>query len=763
MFRPDELEPADTFAQRLERLVHDALNALGARGIALADLGSPEGQVAPFWRAAAPSRPTPLTLAALHALTTGPSERPGDDPAVVALGPPFVGGWARVVPLRVVPVFASAGDALLVLAFDSADRASRPDVLAGLAALVTALERGLSHDRRQRVAELLYAAIESAPDAIEVTDTQARLVYANHTWSTTFGHPRELAAGRTVGELFRDPVRPVHDAAFYQFTTTTLAAGEPWIGSLACRTADGGRVFCEVAVHPFDGAGFRGNFAVRRALHHRERRDRALAVAHHELRSVLASLPDGVAVLREGRLYFVNAALLGMLRLDEASVIGEPFRDLVHPDDRAAFDTGLDAGPCRVRIPTRDGVRIAELSSVGSVSFEGVPSAIVMSRDTTDLRIAEEQLSRAEKLSALGALAAGVAHEINNPLAYVILNLEMLRDSRQVLDPAAIDALREAIDGAKRIHRIAGELRGFSGSDAPGPPEPVDLASAIRNAVNIAQNELRHRGRLELDLAGELTALAREGQVVQVLVNVLVNAAQALPDDQSADPPRIGIRLSAGEDNRGAPVALIEVRDDGVGIDPEALPHVFDPFFSTRRRGDGAGLGLAISKRIVESYGGRIALSSELGHGTTVTIAFPRMHAPTVRAASPPRRTARLNPRRVLIIDDEVPIARALSRLLTGHDVVVANDSVTALDALDGAAFDVVLCDLMMPSVPGPELYRRACARDPGLADRFVFMTGGAFTESASAFLATVKGRVLIKPFDPSTVLRYVESPGETG
>jgi PAS domain S-box-containing protein len=565
--------------------------------------------------------------------------------------------------------------------------------------------------------------------------------------------------GRTVGQILRDPEAPMHDPAFYQFTMAELHAGRSWMGALAGRARDGHRIFTEVNVAPFcaQAEGFLGHAAIRRNLEHRKDREAALAVAHNEFRAVLSGIPDGACVLRDGRIYFANAAFLNMLKLSEEGVIGRPFAEFVHADDRAQFEREHESKVTRVRVSPADGLaRFVEISAAGAVSFEGKPAMILLSRDTTDYQLAREELSRTEKLSALGSLAAGVAHELNNPLAYVALNLDLLAQSADKwLPPAERDALKEAIEGIQRLRDITGELRAFSGADGPGQAEPVDVSRAVSSALSIAQNEIRHRARLVRDLEDGVFVLAREGQLVQVLVNVLVNAAQAIVANR-IDGQVIAVRSRRAE---GGSVEIV-VSDTGAGIPDSLLPHLFAPFTTSKRRGEGSGLGLAICKRIVTGFGGQIRVDSVMGKGTQVTIVLEgtsRAPAPPSLRAAPSVDTIGQR-RRVLIVDDEVSIARALKRVLSGYEIVVAADGHAALKLLEGGAqFDVVLCDLMMPGLSGEALHDEARRLNGGLAKRFVFMTGGALMPANAEFLKSSRCPVLLKPFDPSAVIECIE------
>jgi PAS domain S-box-containing protein len=750
-FAEARLEAPD-FSERLRGLLVEARERLGVRWLGVAELPLPGSRRPAEWRAASEGALAELELAVFEALAGAAGELATGAPELAPLGEPLASHHAKVVPLAPEPQLRDGVDALLLVAYAGAE----PDAEL-LRSLARCLERGLSVDRRERLTRAVFAAAEQTADAIELTDREGRLFYVNPAWQRLTGHASADVIGRTVGQVLRDPEAPLHDPAFYQFTMAELHAGRSWMGALAGRARDGTRIFTEVNVAPFALADLHGHVAIRRSLAHRLERDEALALAHHEFRAVLGAVTDGVCVLRDGRIYFANSAFTAIVQLSEAGVIGRAFADFIHGDDRAQFEE-QHPGVTRVRMLAEGGAsRFVEISRAGEVSFEGKPATILFARDTTDYQLAREELSRAEKLSALGSLAAGVAHEINNPLAYVALNLELLGERAEGLGEAEREALLEAIDGVTRMRAIVAELHTFSGSDRPGPPEPVDVTRAITSALNIAQNEIRHRAALVRDFEDGLFVLAREGRLVQVLVNVLVNAAQAI-----ATPSIDDQRILVSSRSRARQIVEIAVSDTGAGIPAHVLPHLFAPFSTSKRRGEGSGLGLAISRRIVEGFGGQIRITSTVGKGTTVTIELPETRrAPSLR---PERRRkdapeAAPGPRRhVLIVDDERSIARALRRILAGHDVTLAEDGQTALTLIETQPdFDVVLCDLMMPGLSGAQVYESACRKKPELVSRFIFMTGGAVTQASKEFLKSVEGSVLQKPFDPPAVVEAVE------
>jgi PAS domain S-box-containing protein len=755
-FHIEKLNP-EPLSERLLQVLDDARRVLHLHAVAIAEVAAEHGTVAPRWRVWSPRARSPLALNAqlFDQLVLAATPRLATDAELQSLQVPFDDcPCVTLLALDVVPVLRAGPDALLICGHERYEPLSE----ALLLQLKRCLEHGLSLDRRARLAETVFQAVQQAADPMELTDSHARLLYANAAWEQTFGYAAPEAVGQTVGSLFRDPVAPIHDTAFYQFTLATIANGNAWSGALACRARDGQRVFCEPMVSRFDARdqGFSGNFAVRRNLTQRAERDAALAIAHHEFRAVLSTVPDGVAVLRDGKLYFVNAAFLTMVGRSEEEVIGSAYIDLVYADDRRQFLAAHGPGVARVRMLRADGsVRFAEISTAGQLSFEGKPATILLSRDITEQRIAEEQLARAERLSALGSLAAGVAHEINNPLSYVLLNLRQLEHTGE-LPGNTRAALANALDGASRIQQIAQELRSFCGPDGHGPPEPVSVTKAATSAINIAQNEIRHRARLERRLEDDLHVLAHEGQLVQVLVNLLVNAAQAIPEGDGRQHV-IHIRTQSLSERR----AQLEISDSGVGIAPDVLPHVFEPFSTTKRRGEGSGLGLAISKRIVEDLGGHISIHSVLGHGCSVRIELPRTHRDAITARyRRPLQESKVVPSklRLLVIDDEVAIASTLQDVLLDYDVTISVAANEALDILAAdSRFDIVLCDLMMPGMTGPELYREACRMRPELSTHFIFMTGGAFTDWAREFLERTRCPVLDKPFTVASACRVIE------
>ena len=364
-----------------------------------------------------------------------------------------------------------------------------------------------------------------------------------------------------------------------------------------------------------------------------------------------------------------------------------------------------------------------------------------------ELSVARDKLVQSEKLASIGQLAAGVAHEINNPLTAVVAGLELA--SILMTDPlpnaAEIQALlQEVSEGVGRVRAIVQDLRLFSRAD-DDPQSPIRLRPIIESTLRMAQNEIRHRARLRTSYEPAPLVKANESRLGQVFLNLIMNAAQAIPEGHAEDNE---LRVSLSTTHEGE--ALLEITDTGVGMSPEVQRRIFEPFFTTKPAGIGTGLGLAICLRIINNFQGRIEVQSAVGEGTSFRVYLPS--APETPAVVKPVPVPTTPQRRakILVIDDEVSIGTAIRRLLSNeHEVSYLSSGREALaKALDGERFEVILCDLMMAEMNGVEYFTELQRLLPAQADRVIFMTGGAFTPQTRSFLAKLGNPHLEKPFD---------------
>ncbi len=377
-----------------------------------------------------------------------------------------------------------------------------------------------------------------------------------------------------------------------------------------------------------------------------------------------------------------------------------------------------------------------------------------------ELLQAQAALTRADWLAALGQLAAGVGHEINNPLTYVMTNLkelvEQLPSAESSTERTHLASLAsEALDGTERIRRVVRDLRLLSRTKEPDQLESIEIHHVLGDALKLAEHVLKHRARVTEDYGDVPRVKADSQRLAQVFVNLLVNAAQAIPEDQ---PDRGIITVRTRCSNTGR--AVVEVSDDGAGIGPQHLGRIFEPYFTTKTQGEGTGLGLFVSLGIVRGFGGEIEVESELGHGTTIRVSLPASE-PIEFVEPTPSQLEPVAPRRarILVIDDEPVVARAMRRMLPDHDVSIVLDARHALASFEQAGpFDVIICDLMMPDISGVDLYVQSCDRWPELGSRFLFMTGGAVTPKARELLQRGDTRCLHKPVQSEELLAMVEA-----
>jgi signal transduction histidine kinase/CheY-like chemotaxis protein len=374
------------------------------------------------------------------------------------------------------------------------------------------------------------------------------------------------------------------------------------------------------------------------------------------------------------------------------------------------------------------------------------------------------RMALADRMLSVGTLAAGVAHEINNPLAFIGNNLELLSaelpgilaGGRSRLSTAELQGLvADSREGVARVSAIVRDLRLLSRHDDE-KRGPVDVADVLATSIKMAHNEIRHRARVVQSYQGELPpVMADASKLGQVFLNLLLNAAQAIAEGH-AEQNEIRVRARRTADERSV---CVEIEDTGAGIAANIMHRIFDPFFTTKVPGAGTGLGLSISHQIVQSMNGQIAVDSTPGHGSTFSVTLPV--APSQRARDSvegPKVSA--TTARILLIDDEPAVGRSLRLLLAPEmDVLPVTRAREAINLLtQGERFDAILCDLMMPDVSGIELYDRLVDVAPAYQKRIIFMTGGAFTPQGRDFLAKLDRPYLEKPFTEAQLRQAIES-----
>jgi PAS domain S-box-containing protein len=664
---------------------------------------------------------------------------------------------------------------------------SHDGFLLGVLCVLDTHPRTLADDKRAALQELAALVVDRleqrcAAAALEASEARLRRFAENardiiYRYSLSpefrleyFSPSFRALSGYSPEEMYADPTMPlklVHpdDRALLE----AALRSEPDDAPLSMRwiRKDGTILWTEQrrwAVRDADGrvVGVEG---IARDVTIERQAEEALRRSEANFRALIERAPDGVTVVRDGLFVYGNPAALRILGCGELkALVGRAPLELIHAEDRARAAHALGDGGARpspgreeVRATRGDGAPI-DLELLGlPLTFDGRPSVLVFLRDVTERRQMQARLRLADRMASVGTLAAGVAHEINNPLAYVLSNLEQAREAVARLLPAPAE-LRQMLDearaGGERVRGIVRDLKTFSRSDDERRTQ-VDVRRVVESSINLARNEIRHRARLTVQYGAVLPVEANESRLGQVFLNLLVNAAHAIPEGGA---PGHEIAVSTGLD--GGRVR-VEVRDSGLGIPAEARARLFDPFFTTKPEELGTGLGLAICHRIVSSLGGEIVVESEVGRGSTFRVLLPAAAGTEVAAPPPLAPLPDLRPRRVLVIDDEPLILSTLRRVLSkDHEVTTLHSPREALERLRGGErFHVILCDLMMPELSGMELYAQMAASVPEQAARVVFVTGGAFTPSARAFLDEISNLRLEKPFEPEKLRALVRDP----
>ena len=400
---------------------------------------------------------------------------------------------------------------------------------------------------------------------------------------------------------------------------------------------------------------------------------------------------------------------------------------------------------------------------------------------TEERDIASDAVRESERQSALGRLAAGVGHEINNPLTYITLDLELVENwARQANAPEEVRAaLRKTWEGADRIRHAVEGLRKAARAEAAELPA-VSLGDVARSAVRVAAPKLRQVTHVLVDVEDSPYVLGDQAKLVQAVVNILANAVVTIAEHEGATERSVSIRTASLPHGS----ASIEVRDEGPGIGVEVMERLAQPYFTTHRRSDGTGLGLCLSQQIAERHGGWLEFSSIVGKGSVVRLVLPAIVSPTVEqiaaatsrasAATPPKGAPVVNPpvappvadrradtrARVLVVDDDAQVARVLCRGLVAanFDVRIALGGVEALRIIESeGAFDAVVSDLMMPGMSGMEFADQLASRQPALRSRTLFVTGGAMLPAAESFLARPDVRYLLKPLQLKSLVAALE------
>jgi signal transduction histidine kinase len=441
-----------------------------------------------------------------------------------------------------------------------------------------------------------------------------------------------------------------------------------------------------------------------------------------------------------GRVERVNRAFTDLLGRPAGGIQGQPWQALVppawHPGIAARLET---ATPEAAEFPLGD--RVIGVTAVPASQDPG--RQVLILEDQTDRHRLQDRLVQSEKLSAIGQLIAGVAHDLNNPLTSVVGFADFLAETTEV--PARLhEPLRVIQQEAERASRIVKNLLSFARRQESR--RPASLVPILEGTVALFRNQLSgDRVALEAAWSPDLPELdLNPTQIQQVFVNLLQNATQAITGLGRPGTIRITAR-------RWMDGVAVDVQDDGPGMPGEIADRVFEPFFTTKPEGQGTGLGLSISQGIAKEHGGRITLATAPGAGSTFTVELPG-RVGSLAAPAPLPRPEPARPLRVLVVDDEPHILHYIRATLEawGHAVATAADGQVGLERATQDDYDLIITDLRMPRLGGREFYEALLAHNPRAARRVAFSTGDTVRGDTLAFLAAQGRPCLHKPFSLS-------------
>lgn len=499
-------------------------------------------------------------------------------------------------------------------------------------------------------------------------------------------------------------------------------------------------------------------------------RERAWEQTQKGLRALMEHSPDGIAVARGHVVLYANPFIIDLLGYDEDEMVGmsvEKFRSEAEGPKVAQLDRqlrGRDSISCLEMVLLRkDGSQVpVEIHAFRTV-FDEEPAVMLVIRDLTERRQLRAKMMQMDRMLAVGTLAAGVAHEINNPLSFVHCNLEYLlrglpKEGGEIFPDFSPDEIREAIvdglNGTSRIRDIVADLGTFSVSEEMSF-SPMSVEETLQSAVRMASNQIHHRAQLVCDFQDLPNIESDEPRLAQVFLNLLVNAAQSITEG-TLEENEITLRTRQGNAE-----VIVEISDTGEGISPQNLPRIFDPFMTTKPQEMGMGLGLSICQNIMQRLGGRIEVESVLGKGSTFRLYIPAIFTADDSAEfSTPAVDLSASKERLVIIDDESTLLRGLKRQFSKRfDIETFTSGSDVLAYLHSSETPyAILCDLQIPHMSGVEIYRRLCDELPDCADILIFMTGGAFTSEVQQFLEINHRPLLPKPFDTGQFLSCLQT-----
>ncbi len=496
-----------------------------------------------------------------------------------------------------------------------------------------------------------------------------------------------------------------------------------------------------------------------RDITERKRTEEALRESEERYRLVVENADEGIIVSQATHMKFINPLAVRELGYTEEELKIRPFIELIHPDDREmVMRQHMDAlsgkkvpRSITYRIFDRKG-NIRWIEVIGSrITWENEPSVLLFVKDISERKTLEQQLIQAEKLSGLGTMISGVAHELNNPLTAIMGNAELMFMNK-TLPERVIKSSEVIFKESERAAKIVSGLLTFA-REHKQERKMVNVNDIIRESYKLREYNLKVSNiELRLSLAGDLPpTYADPYQLQQVFTNIINNACDALRDKN-------GGTLTTRSTRKGETL-LIEFEDDGPGIAKKNIKKIFDPFFTTKEVGKGTGLGLSMSYGIIEEHGGKIHVESEPGKGATFTVSIPIVSGQQGEVETAANKSTGHTGKRILVVDDEGSIREMLSIALSmeGYIVETSSSGQEALPLIEAESFDAIIMDMKMPGMEGRQLYAHILNSYPEKAKKILFITGDTLGEDTQAFLEVTGSMCIVKPFKMEAVYRMLD------
>lgn len=612
--------------------------------------------------------------------------------------------------------------------------------------------------------EKLIATFKSIGDGLVVTDAAGRITHLNAVAEEYLGLAENIARGKQFEPLL-GLGQPFHVLAKIPYVDPSVAKHiTKFLTTLKLEGQQ--RRIVNVSAGPItvDGA-LSGLVLVLHDITEHVEFERRLVASERQLSDIVEALPDGIVIHENSLVIYANRAFCRSVGFDTRfDVLGKSLMSVI-----PGFTNSDDVGPAREIYSSRcDGSAVTlEVSGAHEIQINGQAGVLQVIRDISLQKRLQASLASSDRLASVGLLAAGVAHEINNPLTYIIMNQQFALEKFDAalekgvaLDLGDVrEAISEALEGSERVRSIVTDLKSASSQVEHSEQQLVDLVAAMESSLRMATFETQHI-RVKRDFAKSISILGNRAKLGQLFTNLLTNAAHALQAGNHSSPL---IHVSIYEHDGDA---VIEIADNGPGIPVEILPRIFDPFFTSKEAGKGTGLGLFVSHAIVKAHGGSLAAGNGLGGMAAVfTIRIPLQSklAPASNEAIAVADTniKPLHDLSILIIEDEPAIAKLMKRSFHGHRVTVTHGGYEAIALLEsGEQFDAVFCDAIMKHGTGFEVRDYVLHNRPELLGIFIFMTGETFHFEWLDRLGPLQNPILAKPFSLDALHAALNSLG---